>query len=130
MNVDLGWLDELLRQGRERDERDERERRLRARQILEQQNLDFVERERRLREEERLQEERLRRIQSTYRTRCPGWRVPNADHRRRWPMYETEAVTFDTEWGPVTVGRGLARIYDQGGWPEDLADMVRQQATS
>lgn len=61
--------------------------------------------------------------------RHSGWRVP-ADQRNTWPIYATEAVTFTTEWGPVTVGRSLARIYDLDGWPDavTLETMARQQA--
>lgn len=61
--------------------------------------------------------------------RCPGWVVPT-HLRSGWPMYETEAVTFSTEWGLVTVGRSLARIYDMDGWPaaDILETMARQQA--
>lgn len=61
--------------------------------------------------------------------RDPGWRVPQ-DQRNRWPIYQAEAVTFTTEWGPVTVGRSLARIYDLDGWPDAaiLEAMARQQA--
>lgn len=62
-------------------------------------------------------------------TRGPGWRVPPAQ-RDRWPLYRGEAVTFTTEWGPVTVGRSLARIYDMDGWPDaaTLEAMAQQQA--
>lgn len=61
--------------------------------------------------------------------RSPGWRVP-VKMRNQWPMYQNEAVTFTTQWGPVTVGRGLARMYDLTGWPEEktLIRMVEQQA--
>lgn len=61
--------------------------------------------------------------------RHPGWVVP-PDQRNTWPIYQAEAVTFTTEWGPVTVGRSLARIYDLDGWPEAdiLETMARQQA--
>ena len=61
--------------------------------------------------------------------RHPGWTVPN-DQRNVWPIYPSEAVTFTTEWGQVTVGRSLARIYDLDGWPDavTLEAMARQQA--
>lgn len=61
--------------------------------------------------------------------RSPGWVVPT-HLRSQWPIYETEAVTFSTEWGLVTVGRSLARIYDLDGWPDavTLETMARQQA--
>lgn len=62
-------------------------------------------------------------------SRHAGWRVPGSQ-RNTWPIYASEAVTFDTEWGPVTVGRSLARIYDLDGWPDAviLEDMARCQA--
>lgn len=61
--------------------------------------------------------------------RYPGWIIPEG-RRNTWPIYDTEAVTFTTEWGPVTVGRSLARIYDLDGWPDaaTLETMARQQA--
>jgi hypothetical protein len=61
--------------------------------------------------------------------RDPGWRVPQGQ-RNRWPIYQAEAVTFTTEWGLVTVGRSLARIYDLDGWPDavTLETMARQQS--
>lgn len=61
--------------------------------------------------------------------RSPGWQVPTG-LRNQWPMYHNEAVTVTTAWGPVTVGRGLARMYDLGGWPDEetLIRMVEQQA--
>lgn len=61
--------------------------------------------------------------------RNPGWRVPPGA-ASSWPIYQTEAVTFDTEWGAVTVGRSLARIYDIDGWPDaaTLETMAQQQA--
>lgn len=62
--------------------------------------------------------------------REPGWRVP-AEQRNRWAMYVGEAVTFTTQWGPVTLGRSLARIYDLDGWPDAgaLQALAEQQAT-
>lgn len=61
--------------------------------------------------------------------RHPGWTVP-VGQRNAWPIYPSEAVTFTTEWGQVTVGRSLARIYDLDGWPDavTLETMARQQA--
>lgn len=92
---------------------------------------------------EQVNPDRYRELQATYREgvrlaqesaaneRHPGWQVPAAEHSR-WPLYVTEAVTFTTEWGPVTVGRSLARIYDLDGWPDAavLQAMVEQQAAA
>lgn len=63
------------------------------------------------------------------RSRTAGWKVPEGE-RSRWPIYPGEAVTFTTEWGSITVGRALARIYDLDGWPDAviLESMARQQA--
>lgn len=62
-------------------------------------------------------------------SRHAGWVVP-VSQRNTWPIYDSEAVTFTTEWGPVTVGRSLARVYDLDGWPDaiTLETMARQQA--
>lgn len=61
--------------------------------------------------------------------RRPGWRVPDRE-RDTWLKYPDAAVTFDTEWGLVTLGASLARIYDLDGWPDaaTLETMARQQA--
>lgn len=65
----------------------------------------------------------------SYSYREPGQQVP-LDRRSTHPLYRNEAVTFRTDWGPVTVGRGLARIYDMDGWPDaaTLEAMAVQQA--
>ncbi len=52
-----------------------------------------------------------------------------AQSPERRPIYFTEAVTFNTPWGYVTLGRGLASTYDMEGWPSDteLRSMVERQ---
>jgi hypothetical protein len=76
---------------------------------------------------ERQAREQWQRVVDQYRT--PGWRVPEGQ-RSTWPIYPREAITVDTPWGPVTVGRHLARIYDLDGWPDagTLEAMAREQA--
>lgn len=77
----------------------------------------------------RITAERMAVEAAVRRVRSPGWQVP-VQEAESWPLYRNEAVTFDTEWGSVTVGRSLARIYDLEGWPEAevLEAMAAKQA--
>ena len=78
--------------------------------------------------EHRAEQRQMRTLQRS-EVRVPGWKVPGS-LRNKWPLYDTEAVTVDTPYGQVTVGRSLARIFDMGGWPDGatLRSMVEEQS--